>query len=138
MNIGGDSCYSGFRNSKLKRVNVKIFNEYKVIAGYKCQKGLYPSRKSPKDNIIIWFTTAPAFKDFFYNRNINIEGVVLEIESENDIRTITEITILSEEPDIVKVIALIKPCDIKVPNEMKPIIDNTIKNKNDEINKTNK
>jgi len=117
--IGNDTCYVSLDNSKIIKRKLELINEYKVIANYKCQKGIFPKNDADKTReLIIWFTTDSTLKDFFYDKRVNIEGVVLESENFVGIHTTTELSIIKTEPEILKIMRSIKPCDLRVPQGM--------------------
>lgn len=123
--FNSDSCFITTDLSKNRIINVDLINEYKIIAGYKCQKAI--AKDTLKLDNIIWFTTDPALKDFFVNKDFNIKGVILENNNKNVFITTTKVSILTETPVVINVIKSIKRCDLTIPTDIKPIIDNEIR-----------
>ncbi len=117
--LGKDTCYISEDNSKILKRKLDLINEYKIIANYKCQKGIFHKNVADKTrDLIIWFTTDSALKDFFDDKRVNIEGVVLESENFVGIHTTTELSIIKTEPEILKIMRSLKPCDLRVPQGM--------------------
>ncbi|MCX6231875.1 MAG: hypothetical protein NTZ33_10065 [Bacteroidetes bacterium] len=112
-----NSCYVAVGLSNKSKLKVKKVNEFKNIAGYKCQKGICLSKNSKE--IIIWYTADIRLSEFFTNKKYDIEGVILEREDEKLINTTTEVNVLIKDPEILKVISLITPCNTDFPTNLK-------------------
>ncbi len=113
-----DTCFFGFDFSN-KGQTFEVLNEFKTIAGFKCQKAIHYSPKSSHVSyLIVWFTNDITLKDFINKRMFNVNGVVLESENDLCIHTTTEVTIISNEPEILKIMRSIKPCNLDLPYGM--------------------
>ena len=133
MEYSGDTCYFGINESKIIKNKVKFINEFKIIAGYKCQKGLSPNKRYPSKDITIWVTTDTTFKDYIDDRYYDIRGVILENEDEICIRTITEIKFVTKKTVIEYLLASIKPCNNYSPVNLNTYFNTRIDEKQDEI-----
>jgi GLPGLI family protein len=79
-------------NKKYEKITFSYFEEYKTIAGYKCQKAVGSLNDSAKTTFVVYFTKelVPVNNDFQY-LNRSLPGLAMEygVEKGGDIHTYT-------------------------------------------------
>lgn len=75
-------------NQKYEGITFTYFNEYKIIAGYNCQKGV--GKLADSSTFIVYFTKdlVPMNKDFEY-LNRNLPGLAMQYEATQGKRMVT-------------------------------------------------